>query len=93
VVIEHNLDLIRAADWLIDMGPEGGDAGGEIVAAGTAADLMACPASHTGKALREYESALTATLAPIVFPAAQKARAVSARGKGNICVTTRASTT
>jgi len=58
VVIEHNLDVIRAADWVIDLGPEGGDAGGEVVVAGTVPDVMACAASHTGVALREYESAI-----------------------------------
>jgi excinuclease ABC subunit A len=58
VVIEHNLDVIRAADWLIDLGPEGGDAGGEIVVAGTPAQVEADQRSHTGKALREYEAAL-----------------------------------
>ncbi len=54
LVIEHNLDVIRAADWLIDLGPEGGDGGGEIIAAGTPAEVEANPRSHTGKALREY---------------------------------------
>jgi len=54
LVIEHNLDVIGASDWLIDMGPEGGDAGGEIVCSGTPADVMKHEASHTGKALREY---------------------------------------
>jgi excinuclease ABC subunit A len=58
VVIEHNLDVIRAADWVIDLGPEGGDAGGEIVATGTPAEIAAHPSSHTGKALRDYEAAL-----------------------------------
>jgi excinuclease ABC subunit A len=58
VVIEHNLDVIRAADWIIDLGPEGGDAGGGVVATGTPAEVAAHPTSHTGKALREYESAL-----------------------------------
>jgi excinuclease ABC subunit A len=57
VVIEHNLDVIRAADWIIDLGPEGGDAGGEIVCSGAPAEVVAHPISHTGKALREYESA------------------------------------
>ncbi len=55
IVIEHNLDVIRAADWLIDLGPEGGDGGGAIVVAGTPADVEKHPTSHTGKALREYE--------------------------------------
>jgi excinuclease ABC subunit A len=62
VVIEHNLDVIRAADWIIDLGPEGGEAGGEIVVAGTVADVMACAASHTGVALKHYEAAITPTL-------------------------------
>jgi excinuclease ABC subunit A len=57
-VIEHNLDVIRAADWLIDLGPEGGDAGGEIVCTGTPAEVAKHAHSHTGKALREYEVAL-----------------------------------
>jgi excinuclease ABC subunit A len=57
VVIEHNLDVMRASDWLIDLGPEGGDAGGEIVCEGTPAEVMAHATSHTGKALREYEAA------------------------------------
>jgi excinuclease ABC subunit A len=56
VVIEHNLDVMRAADWIIDLGPEGGAAGGEIVCCGTPAEVMGHPTSHTGKALREYES-------------------------------------
>ncbi|HTR56571.1 MAG TPA: excinuclease ABC subunit UvrA [Casimicrobiaceae bacterium] len=62
VVIEHNLDLIRAADWIVDLGPEGGDAGGEVVIAGTVADVMACAASHTGAAMKGYDSALAALL-------------------------------
>ena len=59
VVIEHNLDVIDAADWLIDLGPEGGDAGGRLVGAGTPDDLIALPASHTGHALAAYRAALT----------------------------------
>ncbi|MGQ0523682.1 MAG: excinuclease ABC subunit UvrA, partial [Betaproteobacteria bacterium] len=58
LVIEHNLDVVRSADWLIDLGPEGGDAGGEVVCAGTPRQVMATTRSHTGKALRDYESAL-----------------------------------
>ncbi len=52
VVIEHHLDVIRAADWLVDLGPEGGEGGGRIVAAGTPEDVARAEASHTGAALR-----------------------------------------
>ncbi len=52
VVIEHNLDVIRCADWLIDLGPEGGDRGGGVVAMGTPEDLADHPTSHTGRYLR-----------------------------------------
>ena len=48
VVIEHNVDLIRSADWVIDLGPEGGDAGGEIIAQGTPEEIARVPASYTG---------------------------------------------
>ena len=58
IVIEHNLDVIRASDWLIDLGPEGGYAGGLIVAEGTPEDVRAHASSHTGQALRDYELAL-----------------------------------
>jgi excinuclease ABC subunit A len=52
IVIEHNLDVIKTADWLIDMGPEGGDGGGSIIATGTPEDVAANRASHTGSYLR-----------------------------------------
>jgi excinuclease ABC subunit A len=52
VVIEHNLDVIRAADWVIDLGPEGGDAGGRVVAVGPPEAIAAAAASHTGRYLR-----------------------------------------
>ncbi len=52
VVIEHNLDVIKTADWIIDMGPEGGAGGGTVVATGTPEDVAANPASHTGHYLR-----------------------------------------
>ncbi|MDH5212496.1 MAG: ATP-binding cassette domain-containing protein, partial [Betaproteobacteria bacterium] len=55
VVIEHNLDVIRAADWIIDLGPEGGAAGGALVCAGAPAEVMRHATSHTAKALRDYE--------------------------------------
>jgi excinuclease ABC subunit A len=48
VVIEHNLDVIKTADWVIDLGPEGGEAGGKIVAAGPPEQIARCPNSHTG---------------------------------------------
>jgi excinuclease ABC subunit A len=52
VVIEHNLDVIKTADWLIDMGPEGGAGGGQVVVAGTPEDVAACEGSHTGRFLK-----------------------------------------
>src|SRR3712207_4341493 len=52
LVIEHNLDVIKTADWVIDLGPEGGTRGGTIVAAGTPEDVAKVEASHTGRVLR-----------------------------------------
>jgi excinuclease ABC subunit A len=54
LVIEHNLEVIKTADWLIDLGPEGGDAGGAVVATGTPEDIAAVAASYTGRYLRPY---------------------------------------
>jgi excinuclease ABC subunit A len=51
VVIEHNLEVIKTADWLIDLGPEGGDGGGEIVAAGTPEEIAKVKRSYTGQFL------------------------------------------
>jgi excinuclease ABC subunit A len=53
VVVEHNVDVIKTADWIIDLGPEGGAGGGQIVAAGTPEELVKSPASETGKILRD----------------------------------------
>ncbi len=53
IVIEHNLDVVKTADWIIDLGPEGGDGGGRVVALGTPEDVMAVPESYTGKFLRD----------------------------------------
>jgi excinuclease ABC subunit A len=53
VVIEHNLEVIKTADWVIDMGPEGGDGGGVVVAQGTPEQIAASTASHTGRFLRD----------------------------------------
>ncbi|MEN8684009.1 excinuclease ABC subunit UvrA [Marivita sp.] len=57
IVIEHNLDVIKTADWLIDIGPEGGDGGGQIVATGTPEEVADVPASHTGHYLKPMLSA------------------------------------
>ncbi|MFO0944230.1 MAG: excinuclease ABC subunit UvrA [Pirellulales bacterium] len=57
LVIEHNLDVIRAADWLIDIGPEGGEGGGELVFAGTPSDINDCENSYTGRSLAKHISA------------------------------------
>ncbi|MBV8088393.1 MAG: excinuclease ABC subunit A, partial [Alphaproteobacteria bacterium] len=54
LVIEHNLEVIKTADWIIDLGPEGGDAGGHIVATGTPEDIAECEQSYTGQYLRPY---------------------------------------
>ena len=58
VVIEHNLDVIKTADWIIDLGPEGGDQGGQIIATGTPEQLMEEPGSYTGKFLKKYLAGL-----------------------------------
>jgi excinuclease ABC subunit A len=56
IVIEHNLEVIKTADWVVDLGPEGGDGGGEIVAAGRPEDIVRAPRSHTGRYLAELLS-------------------------------------
>jgi excinuclease ABC subunit A len=53
VVIEHNLDVIKTADWVIDLGPEGGSGGGRIIATGTPEQIADTPESHTGRFLRD----------------------------------------
>jgi excinuclease ABC subunit A len=68
VVIEHNLDVIKSADRIIDMGPEGGEDGGEVVAAGTPEEVAGTPGSYTGEFLEG-----------LVEPAAPKARRTRAR--------------
>ena len=52
VVIEHNLDVIKTADWIVDLGPEGGSGGGQIIAEGTPEEVAKNPASHTGRYLK-----------------------------------------
>jgi excinuclease ABC subunit A len=70
VVIEHNLDVIKTADWVIDLGPEGGDGGGEVVAVGTPEDVAGVASSHTGEYL---ERVLAAARRPPPTPAKRKA--------------------
>jgi excinuclease ABC subunit A len=76
VVIEHNLEVIKTADWVIDLGPEGGDGGGEIVAAGTPEDIVKNPRSHTGKFLKEVLARRPALVED--KPARAKGRAAAA---------------
>ncbi|WP_120966179.1 excinuclease ABC subunit UvrA [Comamonas sp. lk] len=84
IVIEHNLDVIRASDWLIDLGPEGGDGGGLVVAEGTPEDVRKVSGSHTAQALREYDLAMGVggeavhEVAPMLYKAERKAKAVQA---------------
>lgn len=68
LVIEHNLDVIKTADWLIDMGPEGGTGGGEVVAMGTPEAVAQVDASHTGAYLRQIFERKAAGLPPIAIP-------------------------
>jgi excinuclease ABC subunit A len=62
VIVEHNLDVIKSADWVIDLGPDAGDQGGEIVAQGTPEDVAACSESHTGQSLKEILSPSKSTI-------------------------------
>ena len=71
IVVEHNLDVLKTADWLIDLGPEGGSGGGKIIAAGTPEDVAACKQSHTGRALRS-----------MLFSGEPKASTGGAKGRG-----------
>jgi excinuclease ABC subunit A len=68
VVIEHNLDVVKTADWIIDLGPEGGHRGGEIIATGTPEEIAAHPSSHTGRFLAR----LLAETAPPARPPRRK---------------------
>jgi excinuclease ABC subunit A len=64
IIIEHNLDVIRNADWIVDLGPEGGEDGGRIVGEGRPATIAATPGSHTGQFLRRYYKSANGRLAP-----------------------------
>jgi len=79
LVIEHNLDVIRACDWIIDLGPEGGEAGGDIVCTGTPADVARHATSHTASALREYEKAFTQPLKATQSPGRYLGTAIQIR--------------
>ncbi|RBM07132.1 excinuclease ABC subunit UvrA [Novacetimonas cocois] len=83
VVIEHNLEVIKTADWVIDMGPEGGDGGGRIVAEGTPEEVAANPESHTGRFLRPLLAERPVIATPPPKPARRKkvASPATARGK------------
>ena len=87
IVIEHNLDVIRASDWLIDLGPEGGEGGGLVVAEGTPEDVRQHPTSHTGAALRDYADAMgeTVAVAEKTSPYHQRSEAVPSGGD-DFCV-------
>ncbi|MEQ3552559.1 excinuclease ABC subunit UvrA [Pseudonocardia nematodicida] len=86
IVIEHNLDVIKTSDWVIDMGPEGGSGGGTVVAQGTPEQIAAHPESHTGKFLRDL-------VVPDERPAARPRRRASSNGSGSGAGTSRRRTT
>jgi excinuclease ABC subunit A len=66
VIVEHHLDLIRNSDWVIDLGPAGGDAGGYLVAEGPVETIMACEESWTGRFLRDADTLTPGVGAPAV---------------------------
>ncbi|MFJ6621669.1 excinuclease ABC subunit UvrA [Kitasatospora sp. NPDC091335] len=80
IVIEHNLDVIKTADWVVDMGPEGGSGGGSVVAEGTPEQIAAVPESHTGKFLRDILPGGFAD-APVAAPAKKAPRKRAAAAK------------
>ena len=81
LVIEHNLDVIKTADWIVDMGPEGGSRGGTVVAEGTPEEVAADPASYTGQFLRPLLDGREATAAQA--PRRKKAARQERRQEGS----------
>jgi len=90
IVIEHNLDVIKTSDWVIDMGPEGGSGGGTVVAEGTPEDVAAVPGSYTGRFLEEVLSTSTAAAkgaaAPRKSPAGRSSAAPRKRARKTAAV-------
>ncbi|MDD4890688.1 MAG: excinuclease ABC subunit UvrA [Phycisphaerae bacterium] len=82
VVIEHNMDVIKCADWIIDMGPEGGDAGGTVVATGTPEQIAAHPTSYTGLFLRDRLTGAAASEPPAELAVAPPPNEPSAKQAG-----------
>jgi excinuclease ABC subunit A len=78
VVIEHNLDVIKTADWVIDLGPEGGDAGGEVLACGTPEQIAAEPGSYTGQHLARVLTPAAPSPEPTPKPRSPRKRALVA---------------
>jgi excinuclease ABC subunit A len=78
VVIEHNLEVIKTADWIIDLGPEGGDKGGEIVATGVPEDVVKEPRSYTGRYLAPLLEAKAVVAAAAKPKPARKTKALAA---------------
>ena len=72
LVIEHNLDVIKTADWVIDMGPEGGSGGGKVVAQGTPETVAGTKGSYTGEFLAEILGKNSATKPPAKAPAKRR---------------------
>jgi excinuclease ABC subunit A len=79
IVIEHNLDVIKTADWVVDMGPEGGNGGGLVVAEGTPEQIAGVPASHTGKFLRDILDPEAVSDATVPAPRRRAAAGVAAK--------------
>jgi excinuclease ABC subunit A len=89
LVIEHNLDVIKCADWLIDLGPEGGDAGGELVAEGTPEEVCDNPRSETGRVLRKVLPVCGASAVTVGDRASRGAHGERRRGKARANTATR----